>query len=665
LKIKFYRFLKSSVIPALISVIIFSAGSILYHNNTFDFVEWMFLDNAFKIRPQKKSNLPIVFIEIDKKSLFSLGEWPWSRDIHGKLVADLSSLNAKSIMFDIFFAGEQNSDTALATFFFIQSCMLAKNVYLSINLDISASPGKKISTEPSFLDRFSYPLKLPCWANVFSGKELPLVEPLYKSAKSAGHISIVEDADGKIRRVPLFIEKNSKFYPQIALRLFIDNYNIEKIDFPKKGYMRLTGRDGSVYLVPVDSKLQYIINWAGPFETTFSHCSYIDVLKAYDNHVNGKPANISIQQTDTVKQVDATKFFKNKICMVGFTSAGLVDQKPVPVDNRYPLVGLHANLFENIAENNHFKEINPDLEYLFIFILSLLIMFIVVTMPSIHAVILSTFIGMILFSGNIWLFSKNSLWIENTYLYFVIISSLIFGILYSMARERKKKKEVEQIFKRYVTRDVVDTMLKNPELLELGGNRKEVTVLFCDIRNFTSLAESLPPEEVINLLNTYFSKMIKSIFKYHGTIDKFIGDCVMAFWNSPTPQPDHAYLAVKTAIEIQKNIMTLNKSRMKNNKITLEAGIGINTGEVVVGNIGLLEKNFQRTEYTVIGDDVNLAARLVDIAKANVILLSKKTFIQLDNKIQAEEHEPIKVKGKRNPIPIYKITISQNNTGQD
>ena len=305
------------------------------------------------------------------------------------------------------------------------------------------------------------------------------------------------------------------------------------------------------------------MNWTGKFETTFYHCSYIDVLQAYDNIVNGKPGTITIQQADKTTEVDAQDFFKDKICMVGFTSAGLVDQKPVPVDNRYPLVGLHANLFENIAENNHFKKVNPFIEYFLMFILTFLIMLFVITLPAIHAVILSTIVIMALLSCNIWLFSRHSIWLENTYSYFVIISSLISGILYSMTRERRKKKEVELIFKRYVTRDVVDTMLKNPDLLKLGGNRREVTVLFCDIRNFTSLAESLPPEKVINLLNTYFSLMIKIIFKYHGTIDKFIGDCVMAFWNAPTPQPDHADLAVQTAVEIQNGIIELNKDRKK------------------------------------------------------------------------------------------------------
>ena len=640
----------------------FTAGCFLYHNNTFNLVEWIFLDNAFKIRPQKDCDLPIVFIEIDKKSLFTLGEWPWSRDIHGKLVADLSSLNAKSIMFDVFFATEQNADTALATFFFIQSCMVSDNVYLSINLDVSAGADQANSTEPSFLERFSYPLEPPYWADIFSAKELPLVEPLYESAKSAGHISVIEDSDGKIRRVPLFIEKNSKYYPQIALRIFMDNYDIEKVDFPEKGTIRFISKTGQNYVVPVDSKLQYFVNWTGPFETTFYHCSYIDVLQAYDNVVNGQPGKITIQHGEETLKADAETFFKNKICMVGFTSAGLVDQKPVPVDNRYPLVGLHANLFENIAENYHFREISPVFGYILMFILTFMIMLFVITLPAIHAVILSTVVIMILLSCNIWLFSRYSLWLENTYFYFVIVSSLISGILFSMTRERRKKKEVEQIFKRYVTRDVVDTMLKNPDLLKLGGNRREVSVLFCDIRHFTSLAESLPPEEVIGLLNQYFSLMIKIIFKYHGTIDKFIGDCIMAFWNAPTPQPDHAYLAVQTAIEMQHDIMQLNRERTAANEITLEAGIGINTGEVVVGNIGLLEKHFQRTEYTVIGDDVNLAARLVDLAKANTILISKKTYDKLDNKLQAQESEPIKVKGKRKPVPIYKIDITQNST---
>ena len=164
-----------------------------------------------------------------------------------------------------------------------------------------------------------------------------------------------------------------------------------------------------------------------------------------------------------------------------------------------------------------------------------------------------------------------------------------------MVGEKKKKTEIERIFKRYVTADVVENILQHPELMELGGKRRHISIFFCDIREFTPLTEKLPPEEIINLLNTYFSLIVKTIFDYKGTVDKFIGDCVMAYWGAPTKLEDHAYYAVRAAMDIQEKLEIMNTERVTNNLPKVEVGIGIASGEVVAGNVGLVDRAFQRT----------------------------------------------------------------------
>ena len=629
---------------------------IFYFFNLFDYVEWMLLDHAFKLRPARNSAIPIVVIEIDKKSLFGLGQWPWPRDVHARLTADISTFGAQCVIFDIFFALESDASSVMQDFFFAQALMLTDNAYLPVNFDIAPCTTSEL-TSP--VDQFAYPLQnSPTWLTMFRGIELPVVPTLYESAKGVGHISVIEDKDGKIRRVPLWLERNNTFFPQIGLRVFIDQFGITNVTFPQKNMMDLTDNEGSVYRVPIDERAQYSINWMGTFDQSLKSCSYIDVLKAFEAYSQNQPAEILMHTPDGPKTCNAFDVFKDSFCIVGFTTAGMLDQKPVPVDNRYPLLGIHANILDNLASGNHFKYFKTWQQLLFIALITLAatVLFLLVT-PA-QAILLGSVLSLAIAAFIGWMFIEYSMWMQSTYLYAVLIISFIATGLYQMRTEKKKKKEVESIFKRYVTSDVVEAILKNPDAMQLGGTRKEVTVLFCDIRGFTQLSEKLPPEEVIHLLNLYFSRFIKIIFKYHGTIDKFIGDCVMAFWGDPTPQPDHAYNAVMTAVEIQQDLMRFNAERLADHQLNLEVGIGINTGEVVVGNVGLLEKSFQRTEYTVIGDTVNIAARLVDLAPKQTIFIGQQTFEKLDGRIDAETHPPVKIRGRLRPMPIYKIQLT-------
>ncbi len=628
---------------------------IFYFFHLFDYVEWMLLDHAFKLRPARSASIPIVVIEIDKKSLFGLGQWPWPRDIHARLTADISTFGARCIIFDIFFALESDTSSAMQDFFFAQALMLTDNAYLPVNFDITPHQ----TPEPtSIVDQFSYPLQnIPPWLSLFRGIELPVVPSLYESAKGIGHISVIEDKDGKIRRVPLWLERNNTFFPQIGLRVFIDHFGITQVTFPRKNFMNLIDNEGTVYRIPIDKHAQYSINWMGKFDQSLQSCSYIDVLKAFEAYSQNQPAEITMYTPNGPQTRNAFDVFKDSFCIVGFTTAGMLDQKPVPVDNRYPLLGIHANILDNLASENHFRYFKTWQQLLFIALVTLLatVLFLLVTPAQAIFLGLALSLAITTFIG--FMFIHYSMWMQSTYLYAVIIFSFIATGLYQMRTEKKKKKEVESIFKRYVTSDVVEAILKNPNAMQLGGTRKEVTVLFCDIRGFTQLSEKLPPEEVIHLLNLYFSRFIKIIFKYHGTIDKFIGDCVMAFWGDPTPEPDHAYKAVMTAIEIQQDLIHFNTERLAEHQLNLDVGIGINTGEVVVGNVGLLEKSFQRTEYTVIGDTVNIAARLVDLAPRQTIFLGQETFDKLDGRIDAETHPPVKIRGRLRPMPIYKIKV--------
>ena len=220
-----------------------------------------------------------------------------------------------------------------------------------------------------------------------------------------------------------------------------------------------------------------------------------------------------------------------------------------------------------------------------------------------------------------------------------------------MARSLREKEMIKHAFTRYVAREVVEEILKDPEHLVLTGERREATVLFCDIRGFTPLSERMSPEDVVLLLNEFYTLMIETVFKHDGTLDKFLGDAVMAVFGAPIAHPDHAVRAVRTAIAMQEGISVLNAARAKQGKERIQVGIGVSVGEVVAGTVG----SGERMEYTVIGDSVNLASRLESNAKPGRILISGRTYDKVRNLVEVVPLGPIKVKGKEEQVDVFEL----------
>ena len=252
---------------------------------------------------------------------------------------------------------------------------------------------------------------------------------------------------------------------------------------------------------------------------------------------------------------------------------------------------------------------------------------------------------------------------ESTAIPLGITSSLLknvqgqeYGVVsvFSDLSEVKKRQFLQDTLTRYVTKDVVDLILEHPENIILDGEERTATVLFCDIRGFTSISERMQPKELVHMLREYFTLMVGAVFTFQGTVDKFIGDCIMAIFGAPTPQPNHAALAVLAALEMKKLLQQFNAKHAWGIKDSLRIGVGINTGDVVVGNIG----SEQRLEYTAIGDAVNLASRLEGINKqyGTEIIVSESTYFQVgENNILAREIDEVRVKGKQKPVKIYEI----------
>ncbi|OGW68241.1 MAG: hypothetical protein A3A88_09020 [Nitrospirae bacterium RIFCSPLOWO2_01_FULL_62_17] len=242
-------------------------------------------------------------------------------------------------------------------------------------------------------------------------------------------------------------------------------------------------------------------------------------------------------------------------------------------------------------------------------------------------------------------------WLDITPMYFLLAAQHTAAVSYQRLIERKKRRQVEGMFGRYVSHQVRDFLVQHPDAANPSGRKERLTMFFSDVRGFTSMSEKMEPQEVQQLLSEYFTEMTGILFKYEGTLDKFMGDAIMAFFGNPVPQPDQAKRAVLMALDMQEAIARLNQKLTAEGRRTIGVGMGINTGDVTVGNLG--SKDF--LDYTVIGDAVNLACRLEQNAKAGEIIITQATCDEVKDAVEVEPMEPIRVKGKSEPIPIYRV----------
>ncbi len=246
---------------------------------------------------------------------------------------------------------------------------------------------------------------------------------------------------------------------------------------------------------------------------------------------------------------------------------------------------------------------------------------------------------------------KYDYWLDITPMYSLLVAQYGAAVAYQRLIERKKRRQIEGMFGRYVSHQIRDFLVQHPDAANPSGRKERLTMFFSDVRGFTSMSEKMEPQEVQQLLSEYFTEMTGILFKYEGTLDKFMGDAIMAFFGDPVPQPDQAQRAVLMALEMQEAIARLNQKLTAEGRRTIGVGMGINTGDVTVGNLG--SKDF--LDYTVIGDAVNLACRLEQNAKAGDIIITQATYDEVRDVVEVEPMEPIRVKGKSEPIPIYRV----------
>lgn len=591
------------------------------------------VDLRFALRGARPVPDDVVLITIDDYSLSRLGQWPWPRRIHGQLVDRLRQLGAKAIMFDVLFV-EPSRLGPRDDQYFARAIRDAGNVFLPI-YNVSELEGVDASTlDTNVPERFLYPVD---FRNKYRWKfegGVPPLPLLSKYVRGAGTVTLAPDVDGLYRKLALLMGKAGREdfgYPHVGLEIcrYVLGLQAKDVVIDEGGEIRL----GDFIHIPVTGAQLVTLDFYDR-KNRFPHISYADVF-------------------DDSKLAAANVNLANRVAIVGWSATGVVDLRPSPLDPTRPGVEHIATLVDNILKSNFMIE-SPEWVNVFMILLVGTIMAIIIIRLSparggtFTGVFLMAYVAIAFF-----FFKSRGIIIEMISPTLVIFLAYAAITAYRLGTEEKEKRHIRDTFGSYVTSQVVDELLKDPSKATLGGTRKEVSVLFADVRGFTSMSEKMAPERVVEYLNDLFQPMNDIIFEYEGTIDNIIGDCLMAVFNAPADQPDHAERAVQTGMAMLTEMKRLQQEWQSQGRPLLSMGIGINTGEVVVGNVG----SASRKQYTVIGDEVNLAARLESLTRQYKvdIIIGEATYEVVQAQVRARPLGEVIVKGKTQPVTIYEV----------
>ena len=663
-----------SVSPLKIAALVILIALVLFFVDApfLRFMELKALDLRMVSRGAMPSGGETIIVTIDEKSLSELGRWPWPRTTIAKLTDALKGYGAKAVGFDIVFTEpdtnsslktvaelardvknvgigdsrlygllEQKQKAADTDAILARSIEKAKNITLGYFFHITEKEvghltEQQITTGENAIANGRFQM-----VRAKKGAdESPLIQAyaaqpnipqLSDAAENGGYFNAFPDSDGVIRWAPLVIKFRSNHYTSLSLSLLVQYLEwpmlvLNVTDFGVEN-IRLDKIE-----IPTDESGRLLINYRGPAKI-FPHYSVSDIL-------NGR--------------ISADKI-NGKIVLVGATATGIYDLRVTPFSAVYPGVEIHATVIDNILHQNFLIHSGwtQFLDVCLIIVVGLIMGF---TVPRLRAmagiglsfVLLSAFV-----LANTAIFIRYNIWMNLIYPVLTMMTIYLGITVYRYVTEEREKKKVRGAFQYYLTASVVNEILKDPSKLKLGGDKKNLSVMFSDIRGFTSIAEKLTPEELVHLLNEYLTAMTDVVFKYDGLLDKYIGDAIMAVFGAPLEQPDHALRACRTAVDMMSELRRLREKWAAEGRPDVNIGVGINTGDMVVGNMG----SQMRFDYTVMGDSVNLASRLEGTNKeykTNVII-SEFTLEQIKDEFFCRELDSVQVKGKKRPVRIFEL----------
>ncbi|MBN1881498.1 MAG: CHASE2 domain-containing protein [Deltaproteobacteria bacterium] len=665
----------------IIGIVISILVLILLRNNLFYTIENKVLDFRFLLRGPTQPGDEVVIIAIDEKTLDELGRWPFPRRYFAGVVKNLNKWGVSVIAFDMVFdepdkySGMETVDyiqehikdiltydSKLTLFFAETRATLDSDYHFAMELDntpkvvlayffhmneknIAHLTDEERENYYYYLDKkssFGYVYKSSVYSNTDVIPEGVLPEPnidiISKFSDGFGFFNVFPDLDGTNRWTQLVMRYKDRdvFFPSLAFEVAR-----AYLGAPKPGIS--VGEEGAYKIelgdieIPVDPQGRMLINYRGGLYT-YPYYSFTDVY-------HGK---FSADE------------FENKIAIIGTVAMGTYDLRVSPFTSEIPGMEINATIIDNILHQDflYVPRWEPFLVILVILIFGILLGFV---LPRVNAW-QGAIVSIILVAGWLgyteYMFRHNLAWIEIMPPLLTVAMAYTTLTLIRYIIVERAGRQIKSAFEFYVPEAVVDEIIKDPSKLTLGGDRKEVSILFSDIAGFTTFSENLSPEELVHILNEYLTAMTDVVFTHRGLLDKYIGDAIMAVYGAPLEQPDHHLKACLTALDMMSELGHLQEKWKREGRPKLEIRIGVNSGFAAVGNMGS-EKRF---DYTVMGDNVNLASRLEGINKiyGTNIIISEFTYEHVNELILCRELDLVRVKGKTKPVKIYEVLGKQN-----
>jgi len=632
---------------SLLITLLFFRSSFVYDTlgvDIFQALEHKGPDLLMRIRGERAHSDNIVMIRIDEYTINMVGTYPVPRDQVGTVMALLGAYGAKAVAFDIFLDPPTERDSAESEVM-VQLLEKTPNDFHIIGpfvpsktqqSDIAA---REDSSADVVVGRFGVPAPEGLPFPKAPYLEVYPFEALAQASTGVGHAILIPDsADGIIRSVPLFIQYYGKLYPSLGLALAMNELDLRNkpISFEPTDEGALI-RWGNLE-IPTGPEGDMHINFIGNNDVIPS-VSFYDILE------KGVPG--PNQDEKFMSQ------FKGKVCIIGPTTRTVGDYYAMPFSEQTPGYLAHANVYDMIVTNNFIHRAGAGVQILILIILISAVGFVATSKPMRIGVVTLLAVIVVYAVFVYFAFTGGAIVYSLIEPFFGMSLCFVATVSFRAATEGKQRKMITNMFERYVDKTVVQQLIDDPKMLKLGGEMKEITLLFSDIKGFTTISEKLGPENLVKLINAYLNEMTYVIMKHRGTVDKFIGDAIMAFWGAPIDDPDAPFHACAAALEMQSRLEAFQARWKKHGDIVIKQRVGINTGPCIVGNMGS-ESKFN---YTAMGDAVNVASRLESVNKqfGTYIMMSEFTHQRIAKRVHSREIDKVVVMGKTEPIRIYEL----------
>jgi adenylate cyclase len=664
-------FVKSPIVRWSVGVTLLMCALLIWRPTFCEFFELKLYDLKFRFRGPIPVGKEVAILAIDDESLKAVGRWPWSRDVMARVLSRLKQAGPRAVALDIIFA-EKEQSVAYQALKKLTDDLARKGVPPGIlklleeaqqQADVDRALAKVLGQGPpiilgfffrslggkitgvdleklmgaSFLRASTYNIvrlrdTKPSQVHLIgaAGIERNIPE-ITRAAAGEGYFNMIPDPDGTVRWFPMTVQFGGEFFAPLALVTLshAEGRAPMAISLSRWGVddVRLGQRS-----VPVDRYGRMLINYLGPEASVPTH-------------------SVAALMNGTLP----AEALKDKVVIMGATAVGIYDLRVTPFSGTFPGVEVQATIMDNLLRGNFIRTPPFGLIIMLLVLIGLAVLLgqILPRLSAAWAFIftlgaIETYVGL-----NYWLFTRQGLQLELFYPLALIILIYLGITMHRFLAEERERERVRKTFESYVAPTIVQEMLKHPEQLRLGGERREISVLFTDIRGFTTMSENLDPEALVKLLHDFLNPMSNIIINEGGTIDKYMGDAIMALFGAPLIQTDHPRLACRAALEMVASLEALNRTWAEEGRPPLKVGVGVNTGPVAVGNMG----SDRLFDYTAVGDNVNLASRLEGLNKyyATNILISDFTAKALGNGFILRDVDMVRVKGKVQGVRIHEL----------